>query len=71
MITAMIKMPDGKIINKILGKDIDDLEDAVRNDRINDAENGVVILRFDDMYIVAHWSNVVITMKDSQEFHTS
>lgn len=66
MITAMIKMPDGKVINKILDKDIDDWEDAVLNDRVNDAANGVVVLRFDDMSIVTDWSNVVLTAKDSQ-----
>lgn len=66
MITAMIKLPDGKVLNKILSKDLDDLQTAIEENIIEDWTNGVVSLTFSDIRIITHWSNVVLTFKDSQ-----
>lgn len=54
MITAMVKLPDGKVLNKILVTD-------------EELANGVVALAFKDgTRVTTHMSNVVITAKDSQ-----
>ena len=66
MITAMVKLPDGKVLNKILSESDVMLETAIDEDLIQDWANGVVRLTFKDMCIMTHWSNVVIIAKDSQ-----
>ena len=66
MITAMVKMPDGKILNKILSKDADNITDAIFEDRVRRIMTDCVTLVFDDMEITASVYNIVLTAKDSQ-----
>ena len=69
MITAMVKLPDGKVLNKILVTDEELAEDDICHceDRIIELANGVVALAFKDgMRVTTHMSNVVIISKDSQ-----
>lgn len=69
MITAMVKLPDGKILNKILVTDEELAEDDICHceDRIIELANGVVALAFKDgTRVTTHMSNVVIISKDSQ-----
>ena len=50
MITAMVKLPDGKVLNKILVTDEELAEDDICHceDRIIELANGVVALAFKD-----------------------
>lgn len=66
MITAMVKLPDGKVLNKILSESDDMIETAIDEYIIQDYGNGAVRLTFKDMCIMTHWSNVVIIAKASQ-----
>ena len=66
MITAMVKLPDGKVLNKILSESADDISEAIDEDLIQDWANGVVRLTFKDIRVMTHWSNVVLIAKDSQ-----
>ena len=69
MITAMVKLPDGKVLNKVLFTDEELAEDDICHceDRIIELANGNVALAFKDgMRVTTHMSNVVIIAKDSQ-----
>lgn len=66
MITAMVKLPDGKVLNKILSESVDDISEAIDEDLIQDWANGVVRLAFKDIHIMTSWSNVILIAKDSQ-----
>lgn len=66
MITAMVKLPDGKVINKILSKDANDITEAILEGRVRRIMTDSLTLAFDDMEITAHAYNVVLTAKDSQ-----
>lgn len=61
MITAMIKLPDGKVINKILAQDGEE-ESAIKTKMI-DCPNGAVLLMFDNTSYTTHWSNVCLICK--------
>lgn len=69
MITAMVKLPDGKVLNKVLVTDEELAEDDLCHceDRIIELANGNVTLIFKDgTRVTTHMSNVVIISKDSQ-----
>lgn len=66
MITAMVKLPDGKVLNKILSKDADDITEAILEGRVSRIMTDCVTLVFDDMEITAHAYNIVLTAKNSQ-----
>ena len=66
MITAMVKMPDGKILNKILSKDADDITEAILEGRVRRIMTDCVTLIFDDVEITAHAYNIVLKATDSQ-----
>ncbi len=66
MITAMVKLPDGKVLNKILSENADDISEAIDEDLIQDWANGVVRLTFKDMLVMTTWSNVILIAKNSQ-----
>ena len=69
MIKAMVKLPDGTFLNKILVTDEELAEDDVCHceERIIELANGVVALAFKDgTRVTTHMSNVVIMTKDSQ-----
>lgn len=66
MITAMVKMPDGKVLNKILSESADDISEVIDEDLIQDWENGVVRLTFKDIRVMTAWSNVILIARDSQ-----
>jgi hypothetical protein len=66
MITAMVKMPDGKILNKILSKDADDITEAILEGRVKRIMTDCVTLIFDDVEITAHAYNIVLKAMDSQ-----
>lgn len=60
MITAMIKLPDGKVINKILAQDGE--EEFIKTKMV-DCPNGAVVVMFDDVSYTTHWSNVCLICK--------
>jgi signal transduction histidine kinase len=66
MITAMVKLPDGKVLNKILSKDADDITEAILEGRVRRIMTDCVTLVFDDMEITAHAYNIILTTKNSQ-----
>ena len=66
MITAMVKLPDGKVINKVLSKDANDITEAILEGRVRRIMTDSLTLAFDDMEITAHAYNVVLKATDSQ-----
>lgn len=62
----MVKLPDGKVLNKILSENADDISEAIDKDLIQDWANGVVRLTFKDIRVMTAWSNVILIAKDSQ-----
>ena len=66
MITAMVKLPDGKVLNKVLSKDADDITEAILEGRVGRIVSDCITLTFDDMEITAHAYNIVLKAKDSQ-----
>ena len=66
MITAMVKLPDGKVINKVLSKDANDITEAILEGRVGSIMTDSLTLTFDDMEITAHAYNVVLKATDSQ-----
>lgn len=66
MITAMVKLPDGKVINKVLSKDARGITEAILEGRVRRIMTNSLTLAFDDMEITAHAYNVVLKATDSQ-----
>lgn len=66
MITVMVKLPDGKVLNKILSESANDISEAIDEDLIQDWANGVARLTFKDVCIMTTWSNVILIAKNSQ-----
>ena len=66
MITAMVKLPDGKVINKVLSKDANDITEAILEGRVRCIMTDSLTLAFDDMEITAHAYNVILKATDSQ-----
>lgn len=62
MITAMIKLPDGKVVNKILAQDGE--EESAITTKMVDCPNGAVVLMFNDVAYTTHWSNVCLISKE-------
>lgn len=66
MITAMVKLPDGKVLNMVLSEDADDITEAILEGRVRRIMTDCITLVFDDMEITAHAYNVVLKAKERE-----